>query len=1368
MNKIYRIIWNSALNAWVVVSELTRNHTKRASATVATAVLATLLSATAQASTTGSESEPNYSFDPSKPTFDDEFKKDGGDVPDYKFGLVVVGKDGKVKTNFGDTDEEQGKNNISVEASESSEAKPENKTSYLYLRENGGIEIDQEGRSAKFKVKHGDGLKIDDDKLIADTVDLTVTNGKVSTPTNGDKKLVNAGNLATTLNGLGWQLKTTNGAAAAGTNATSTVKSGDEVEFKGEGVEVTTTSTGTKHTVTIKAAQTKGANKGGSWKITAAAEGTGEVDPANNTTESEVNTGEKVTLKAGDNLKIKQNGKDFTYSLKKELKGLTGVETEKLSFGTNGNKVNITSDNKGLNFAKETAGANGDTTVHLNGIGSTLTDTLLNTGSTTNVTNDNVTDDEKKRAASVKDVLNAGWNIKGVKPGTTASDNVDFVRTYDTVEFLSADTETTTVNVESKDNGKRTEVKIGAKTSVIEEKDGKLLTGKQLKDANTGAAANPTEDADEGNGLVTAKAVIDAVNKSGWRVSGEGTTAENGATAVTADQAQTVTSGTSVNFKNGNATTATVSKDNGNINVKYDVTTGDGLKVDNQKITVDTGDGLKLDNQKIVADTTTLTVTDGKVTAPTADTEKKKLVNAEGLVNALNKLSWKAKADKEDSGEVDPTTANEQEVKAGETVTFKAGKNLKVKQSEKDFTYSLKDELTGLTSIALGTAGNGANGASTKIDKDGLTITLANDAGATDANKISVTKDGISAGNKAITNVASGLKTYGDTQNGQPTANTNTAKNGLINLDTATTPANGGGTGTSVADTTAATVGDLRKLGWVLSADKTTNGTDTTAFHAAVKNAEEVEFKGTGAATVSAKTENGKHTITVDVQKAEIETSDGIEKTNDGKIKLKVDNTDGNNVLTVDATKGASVTKGELEVASTDTTAGQGTNTADRGKVKVKGVNGTETENDKKKVATAVDVAKAINEAATFVKVQSSDEDIENDAATKDAADDQALKAGDTLTFKAGKNLKAKLDKNGKSVTFALAKSIETDSATLSKTLSIGENDNKVNITSDTNGLNLAKAVAGANNDTTLHLNGIASTLQDTLAGTQTTKVEKEANTITDEEKHRAASVQDVFNAGWNIKGVKPNETASSNVDFVRTYDTVEFLSGSEETTTVTVDSKENGKRTEVKIGAKTSVIKEHNGKLLTGKQLKEANTGTATNTAEDADEGKGLVTAEAVINAVNKAGWRIKTTSANGQAGDNFETVASGTNVTFDNGNGTTASVTKDANGNGITVKYDVNVGDGLKIGDGDKIVADTTTLTVNGAAANGAVDNTTPKGKVKEITSEDDKKKLVKAGDLVTALNSLSWTATADAEDGGEKEGNATEQEVKAGDKR
>ncbi|WP_304666650.1 YadA-like family protein [Neisseria bergeri] len=1686
-----------------------------------------------------------------------------------------MGKNGKTKTDFGNTDNDQGKVTISVENSESSEAKPIYKSSYLYLREDGGIEINQEGRSAKFKVKHGDGLKItDDDKLVADTVDLTVTNGKVTAPNNGnDKKLVNAGNLTTTLNDLGWQLKTTNGAAAAGNGTSSTVKNGDEVEFKGEdGVTVTSSTANGKHTVTIRAAQTQGANTGGSWKITAAKEDgtTGETDSANNPpTEQEVNTGEKVTLKAGDNLKIKQSGKDFTYSLKKNLTGLTGVETEKLSFGANGNKVNITSDTKGLNFAKETTGANGDTTVHLNGIGSTLTDTLLNTGSTTNVTNDNVTDDEKKRAASVKDVLNAGWNIKGVKPGTTASDNVDFVRTYDTVEFLSADTETTDVTVESKDNGKKTEVKIGAKTSVIKEhngklftgkdnkeknnvdsatttdntdegkglvtaetvieavnkagwrikttdangqnsdfttvksgtnvtfadgdntkanvtkdgsgnitvkyevktdgsiatdndgklklnilderdttnllvlgdrggvtvrkgtfndvtteagqangnnrgkvtvknvadlanatdddktkvatvvdvakaindaatfvkvesttddiedgtangntaddqalkagdtltfkagknlkakldkggksvtfalaksietdsatlseklsigkgadkvditgdasglklskgtngdtavhlnglastlpdvttntgsstsvtfspseiektraatlkdvlnagwnikgakvaggntenvdlvagydnvefitgdkntldvvltakengkatevkftpkisvikeKDGKLLTGKQLKDANTGAAANPTEDADEGNGLVTAKAVIDAVNKSGWRVSGEGTTAENGATAVNAGTAETVTSGTSVNFKNGNATTATVSKvtENGEtkINVKYDVNTGDGLKVDNQKITVDTGDGLKigddkkitvntgdglkLDNQKIVADTTTLTVTDGKVTAPDATNGNgKKLVNAGDLVNALNKLSWKAKADKDTDGEAEGGT--DQEVKAGETVTFKAGKNLKVKQSGKDFTYSLKDELTGLTSIALGTAGNGKT--TTKITENGLTVSTTPANGGT-ATEVKIGSDGISAGNKAITNVASGLKTYGDNQAnaagqaGNPVA---TAKNGLIDLSQPN--AGAAGTGTSVADTTAATVGDLRKLGWVLSADKTTNDTGTdTAFHAAVKNATEVEFKGTGAATVSAKTENGKHTVTIDVAETKIEASDGIEKTNDGKLKLKV-KTGNDNLLTV-GTAGASVAKGKLEVVSTTA------NSDKKGQVKAKSANGTDATD--KDVATVKDVADAINKAETFVKVENTTDDIEDAAANGADNAEEALKAGDTLTFKAGKNLKAKLDKTGKSVTFALAKSIETDSATLSKTLSIGENGNKVNITSDTKGLNFAKETAGTNGDTTVHLNGIGSTLHDTLSNTGVTT--NLNGNVTDDEKKRAASVRDVLNVGWNIKGVKSNSATkqSENVDFVRTYDTVEFLSGSEETTTVTVDSEDNGKTTKVKIGAKTSVIAAKDGKLVTGKDNK-ANGGTNASEADNTDEGNGLVTAKAVIDAVNKAGWRIKTTAANGQAGqagDNFETVTSGTNVTFADGNVTKATVSKNAQSGAITVKYDVNVGDGWKIDDtSKKIVADTTALTVN---SGNEADK--PKGKVADV-ADDSKNKLVKAGDLVTALNSLSWTATAGKDGTGEVEPTTlTEQEVKAGDK-
>ena len=1563
MNKVYRIIWNSALNAWVVVSELTRNHTKRASATAAVAVLATLLSATAQASGGASDYDtPSTNFDPKNPTFNDEFKK-GDEVPDYKFGLVVVGNDGKVKTNFGGTDEEQGKHNISVEASNSSEARPENKTSYLYLRENGGIEIDQEGRSAKFKVKTGDGLKIDatSDKLVADTVNLTVTNGKVSALGSGDdKKLVNAGDLVTALNSLSW-----------------TAKAGKDDSGESE-----------------------------------------------NETDQEVKAGDKVTFKAGDNLKIKQNGKDFTYSLKKDLTGLTSVETEKLSFGANGNKVNITSDTKGLNFAKETTGANGDTTVHLNGIGSTLTDTLLNTGSTTNVTNDNVTDDEKKRAASVKDVLNAGWNIKGVKPGTTASDNVDFVRTYDTVEFLSADTETTTVNVESKDNGKRTEVKIGAKTSVIAEKDGKLVTGK----------------GDEGKGLVTAKTVIDAVNKSGWRVK----TTDNNQTGQPGGNFETVTSGTNVTFADGHGTKANVTKDeSGNITVKYDVKTDGSLTVNNgdgklklnilderditnllvlgdnggvtvrkgefndvtteagqangdnrgkvtvknvadlanateddkkrvatvvdvakaineaatfvkvesddteiddtangntagdqaikagdtltlkagknlkvkregkevtfalaKDITTDSatfsnklsigstdkiditgdanglklakngatgkdadihlngigstltdtitgttksatngvdvqnhnraasvadvlnagwnlqgngvavdfvnaydtvnftdgnatkaivskddkgvtvkydinvGDGLKLDdaNKKIVADTTTLTVNsaDGDTAKPkgkvadVADDSKNKLVKAGDLVTALNSLSWTATAGKDGTGEVEPETPAEQEVKAGDKVTFKAGNNLKVKQDGANFTYSLKDALTGLTSITLGgTTNGGTTGATTQITNEGLTITpvVANGGTAKEEDKISVTKDGISAGNKAITNVASGLTKY---------TTGNDAKKQLVDLSSVANAAGGTTTNNGLANK-AATVGDLAGLGWVLSSDKTTNGTGTTdtAFHSAVKNAEEVEFKGTGKATVSAKTENGKHTVTIDVAETKIEVSDGIEKTTDGKLKLKAKTGD-DNLLTV-GTEGASVAKGKLEVVSTTA------NGDKKGQVKAKGANGTDAATDKD-VATVKDVADAINSAAWIAKVENTDDSVdtptENDEGT-------AVKAGDTLNLKAGKNLKAKRD--GQNITFALAKDITVETANVENTLSIGKDGAKVNIASGASGLTLTGTETAAdgstNNNAPVYLNGIKPTLTDTLAGGTTAHI---VGNIDASAYHRAASVQDVLNSGWNIRGVKQAGGEVENVDFVRTYDTVDFVSGNKATTDVTIAAEDGGKRTVVTITAKNDAgsITTAGGKVVVG-----------TNGQADTDTGAGDKVAKTgdVANAINQSGWKTNATKINGAAAtdaDKTQLINPGDAVNYENGNGTVANVEvtqgKDGNPDTVSVKYDVKAADkSLEVGvDGVKVkVSDGIETTENGIKAkagkgvsvdeNGIsvkADDTTIKvgddGKVTAVTGETEavtadangkKKGQLKAKDgdggklatvesVANAVNSVKWYAKAD----------------------
>ena len=60
MNKIFRIVWNEAAQAWVAVSELTKKHKKRASVTaVAAALVAGMLSPLAEASTTAAEGAKN-------------------------------------------------------------------------------------------------------------------------------------------------------------------------------------------------------------------------------------------------------------------------------------------------------------------------------------------------------------------------------------------------------------------------------------------------------------------------------------------------------------------------------------------------------------------------------------------------------------------------------------------------------------------------------------------------------------------------------------------------------------------------------------------------------------------------------------------------------------------------------------------------------------------------------------------------------------------------------------------------------------------------------------------------------------------------------------------------------------------------------------------------------------------------------------------------------------------------------------------------------------------------------------------------------------------------------------------------------------
>ena len=123
---------------------------------------------------------------------------------------------------------------------------------------------------------------------------------------------------------------------------------------------------------------------------------------------------------------------------------------------------------------------------------------------------------------------------------------------------------------------------------------------------------------------------------------------------------------------------------------------------------------------------------DGKAVAPTTNG----IATTENVTQAINNSGWKVTS-LNNGGTTNGTSS--EKVSPGDTVTFSAGKNIVLDQAGKQFTYSLNKDVD--------------------LTKDGsLTIgdTVINNAGMTITGGPSVTKTGINAGNKKITNVAPG------------------------------------------------------------------------------------------------------------------------------------------------------------------------------------------------------------------------------------------------------------------------------------------------------------------------------------------------------------------------------------------------------------------------------------------------------------------------------------------------------------------------------------------------------------------------------------------------------------------------------------
>ena len=346
--------------------------------------------------------------------------------------------------------------------------------------------------------------------------------------------------------------------------------------------------------------------------------------------------------------------------------------------------------------------------------------------------------------------------------------------------------------------------------------------------AGTKAATPAGTKADQ---LATAQNVVDAINGSGFTLKssaaagGEKDTASTGDEVINPGDILDMAAGKNLKVKqeaNGKITYAT--KDQ----VAFDKVTVGG-------VVIDKADGINAGGKKVT------NVALGTLSANSTDA-----VNGSQLYTvANNPLTFAG-----DTGtDVERKLGSKVNVKGGVTDAAKlSDNNIGVVANGTDgLNVKLAKELKDLTSAGF----KDAAGNVTKVGGNGVTITPK--APAAGKGPVSLTSNGLNNGGNTVTGVGSALNLY-------PAGTPKTA--GLLDLSNLS----------AGQKASAATAGDLANMGWVVSSDKTT-GNESQAFSGQVKNAGEVEFVGTGAAKVSAKTANGKHTVTVGVDSASIADS---------------------------------------------------------------------------------------------------------------------------------------------------------------------------------------------------------------------------------------------------------------------------------------------------------------------------------------------------------------------------------------------------------------------------------------------------------------------------------------------------------------
>ena len=406
-----------------------------------------------------------------------------------------------------------------------------------------------------------------------------------------------------------------------------------------------------------------------------------------------------------------------------QTKGLT---TPKLTVGNNNGKGIVIDSQNGQNT--------------ITGLSNTLAN-VTNDGAGHALSQGLADNTDKTRAASIGDVLNAGFNLQG------NGEAVDFVSTYDTVNFADGNATTAKVTYDDTKQTSTVTYDVNVDDTTIEVKDKKLgVKTTTLTSTGTGANKFALSNQATGDALVKASDIVAHLNTlSGDIQTAKGASqANNSAGYVDADGNKVIYDSTDNKYyqaKNDGTVDKTkeVAKDKlvaqaqapdgtlAQMNVKS-VINKEQVNDANKK------QGINEDNAFV------------KGLEKAASDNKTK--NAAVTVGDLNAVAQTPLTFAGDTG----TTAK----KLGETLTIKGGQtdtnkltdnNIGVVAGTDGFTVKLAKDLTNLNSV---------NAGGTKIDEKG--ISFVDSSGQAKANTPVLSANGLDLGGKVISNVGKGTK----------------------------------------------------------------------------------------------------------------------------------------------------------------------------------------------------------------------------------------------------------------------------------------------------------------------------------------------------------------------------------------------------------------------------------------------------------------------------------------------------------------------------------------------------------------------------------------------------------------------------------